>query len=287
MKIEVMLCIKELPRFLKTARSYRNIYWSAKIDGLRCWNIIDKGKVRYFSRNGLEYKNFGVFDEDNLKIYENLKNQFGLRDPVILDSEITTSDKKFRRVMTQAHRIRNVDTSMLESYIFDVALSNKPYIVRYRLLERTIDQNELKKVFLLRHYPLNAKNEIEIKRLMMKMVRNGFEGIVLNTMDGPYEFGKRSVHCCKVKPIETIDVKVVGVEYGTGRNAGRLGALICEYEGGRVKVGSGYNDKEREEFIKNPPKVIEIQFKEKTPGGSLREPVFIRVRDDKNINGLS
>ena len=54
------------------------------------------------------------------------------------------------------------------------------------------------------------------------------------------------------KPTITVDLTIVGFEEGTGRNAGRLGAII--YEGVdnerniRVNVGTGYSDNDRDEF---------------------------------------
>jgi DNA ligase-1 len=60
-----------------------------------------------------------------------------------------------------------------------------------------------------------------------------------------------------------------------------MGALLCNYEGHEVKVGTGFSDVEREEFMERPPAMIEVKFQEKTKAGSLRFPAFIRVREDK------
>jgi DNA ligase 1 len=280
MKIEVMLCISDLDRFLNAARVSSNIYWSPKIDGVRCWNIVENNEVRYFSRNGLEYKNFKIFDEGILTLYHNLK-KFNLKDPVIFDSEVTTEDKNFRRVMTQVHRLKSVRPEILENYIFDLVLPNKPFKIRYNLLESLFTKMKSKNIFLLKHYPLKTIDKKEIFQLRNKIMKLGYEGLVLNTMDGPYQFKKRSIHCCKVKLKNTLDLEVIGFEYGTGRNAGRLGALICRYKGNKVYVGSGFTDQEREEFVRNTPKMIEVEYKEETHTGLLREVVFVRVRDDK------
>ena len=48
--------------------------------------------------------------------------------------------------------------------------------------------------------------------------------------------------------------------------------------------GSGLSDEQRYEFLDNPPSIIEVEFKEITPDGSLREPTMKRARDDKNIH---
>jgi len=64
-----------------------------------------------------------------------------------------------------------------------------------------------------------------------------------------------------------------------------LGAAIVTYKGKRVRVGSGFSDEQRQQFWANPNsikgKIIEVQFHEETPDGSLRHPRFVRVREDK------
>ena len=67
---------------------------------------------------------------------------------------------------------------------------------------------------------------------------------------------------------------------GTGKNLRKLGALTIDVEGVSVDVGSGYSDRQREEFWKEPPKIIDVRYKMKTPDGSLQFPVFVMERED-------
>jgi DNA ligase-1 len=82
-------------------------------------------------------------------------------------------------------------------------------------------------------------------------VEQGYEGIMIKELDAPYQC-KRSDSWMKWKPTITVDLTIVGFEEGTGRNEGRLGAII--YEGVdnerniRVNVGTGYSDSDRDEF---------------------------------------
>ena len=82
-------------------------------------------------------------------------------------------------------------------------------------------------------------------------VEQGYEGIMIKDLDAPYEC-RRSSFWMKWKPTITVDLNIVGTEEGTGRNQGRLGALICEGEDNgrviRVNVGSGLRDSDRDEF---------------------------------------
>jgi ATP-dependent DNA ligase len=78
-------------------------------------------------------------------------------------------------------------------------------------------------------------------------------------------------------------LSVVGVNRGkSGKKYGDvLGALIVNFRGTGVCVGSGYSDQQRVEFLDNPPKVIEIEYKSITKDGSLFHPSFVRIRADK------
>mgnify|MGYP001101238678 CR=1 FL=1 len=115
----------------------------------------------------------------------------------------------------------------------------------------------------------------------------GWEGIMLNT-DTPYVC-KRTDAILKVKTMNTCDLFVIGFEEGEGRNVGKLGALIVDYKGYEVGVGTGFTDYDREYIWNNQHeywgKIVEISYfeesKNKEGGISLRFPVFQKLRDDK------
>lgn len=115
---------------------------------------------------------------------------------------------------------------------------------------------------------------------------NDWEGIILN-LDTPYEC-KRTKNLIKVKKFYTYDLEVVGVEEGTGRNKGTLGALVVKYKNNTVNVGSGFTDEERSYYWNNQyeiiGRVIEVKYKEvttdkKTGLESLQFPVYVGLRE--------
>ena len=81
----------------------------------------------------------------------------------------------------------------------------------------------------------------------------GYEGIMIKDVDAPY-LCKRRQNWMKWKPTITVDLEVVDMEEGTGRNAGRLGALVCKgYDAAsgafiEVNVGTGLSDEQRVDF---------------------------------------
>ena len=100
---------------------------------------------------------------------------------------------------------------------------------------------------------------------------------------------KRAKHQVKFKAELDCDLRVVGWEEGTGKNVGRLGALVCESEDGDicVNVGSGYSDEQRTSFTKAMiGSVITVMYNaritERSGEQSLFLPRFVEVRLDKN-----
>lgn len=112
---------------------------------------------------------------------------------------------------------------------------------------------------------------------------------MIKDVTAPY-VTKRDEAWLKLKPALTVDLVVVGLEEGTGRNEGRLGALVCEGEDDgrliRVNVGSGFSDTDRDEFWRDSETVVdmvaEVQADSITQNQdgtySLRFPRFVRFR---------
>ena len=48
----------------------------------------------------------------------------------------------------------------------------------------------------------------------------GHEGVVVKALDAPYEAGRRGKAWRKVKPVHTLDLVVLAVEWGSGRRRG-------------------------------------------------------------------
>lgn len=123
--------------------------------------------------------------------------------------------------------------------------------------------------------------------LAMEYLASGYEGAVVKVSDSTYR-KKRTKDWMKVKFEETIDGVVVGFEEGTGRNVGRLGAMVVVLENGKkVNVGNGYTDVERENFWQKRSELMGkvIEFKQQKATGTIdavaRFPVFMKVRVDR------
>ena len=106
---------------------------------------------------------------------------------------------------------------------------------------RKIEPDWLKPVEILYHGKYDKRI---VQQELDKQIALEHEGVMVNLANAAYE-GKRTKNILKVKAMQDCDLKIIGFEEGTGKNKGTLGAIIVDYKGFEVKVGSGFTDEER------------------------------------------
>ena len=159
---------------------------------------------------------------------------------------------------------------------------------RLTLLERKKRLKEVLGLELVQilHVPFYViKSAEEAWDAAKKFRDQGYEGAVAKQLSAVYVFDYAS-DWLKLKFTDTLDLKVTGFKEGTGKNVGRLGALLCQLpNGGTVQVGGGYSDAQRDEFWKVKEtlidRVVEVEFQEMTKDGNLLFPQFLQLREDK------
>ncbi len=138
----------------------------------------------------------------------------------------------------------------------------------------------------------------------------GHEGVVVKALDAPYSAGRRGRAWQKVKPVHTLDLVVIGAEWGYGRRSGKLSNIHLgarDPDGGEpVMIGKTFKgmtdelldwqtrtfpDHAREQtgwgVLLRPELVVEIavdgaQRSPRYPGGvALRFARVLRYRPDK------
>ncbi len=281
-----------------------------KLDGVRVLMMVipsDAGiTVVSFSRNGKIFENFTHIEEQIsdkwLKMIRKTDMAQQLSNGFVLDGEVIGNT--FQELMRQARRKENVQADDSVFNIFDIVpledfrrgYWNARLSKRVKSLEdmRSVIE-DMPNVELLPHIMVNldtAAGRDQLDRYAKDQVIAGFEGIMIKDVDAPYEC-KRNTFWMKWKPTLTVDLEVIGVEEGTGRNRGRLGALVCSgSDDGKeitVNVGSGFSDVDRDTLWADRNLVIgktceilcDVITQNQDGTYSLRFPRFVRFRDDK------
>ena len=237
-----------------------------KLDGVRVITIIQGDKVEMFSRNGKQFHNFDHIIEEIKTVLKDKPAPYDL----VLDGEVMSAN--FQDLMKQVHRKSGGTANDAVLHLFDtIPLSNfkeggwdKPQSIRSAITKHWVESNQavLKHVQALEWEDVDLSTTEGNKRfveLNKTAVDGGYEGVMIKDCDAPYEC-KRTHAWLKAKPFIEITLKVVDVEEGTGRNTGRLGALIVEGEDDgynyHLNCGSGFTDDQRSSFWTDRANVI-------------------------------
>ena len=293
MKVPVFECMLADDSKKHEKKMVGDVYVEPKLDGVRVITIcdVDRDEVKMFSRNGKELTNFPKI----LEQFDSMMDQMG--ESMVFDGEVMSDD--FQTLMREIHRKGGAKTDDAVLNVFDclpldyfkmgeyeMTLAKRkqilddfqfgPNISRVEYVRMNLDEDDGQKMFA-------DYNKLCIDK--------GFEGIMVKPIAGSYEC-KRSSLWLKVKPFIEVSLKVVDVEEGTGRNVGKLGALVVEGTDMdkfiKTNVGSGLTDADRETFWKSKDKllgqIVEIradaitQNQDTDNEWSLRFPRFLRFR---------
>jgi DNA ligase-1 len=266
-------------------------YVSRKIDGARCIGIVDSnGDTTFYSRTGKEFDTLGVV-RDGIKAL-NITN-------VVFDGELCLVDddgnEDFQGVMKQLkkkdHTIPNPSFKIFDMISHDEFYSkkgekNRPYSIRYNNLREVMKNNSCTCLSVLGQELI--KDDDHFAEWTKRGNDYGWEGVMLRA-DEPYK-GKRSKDLLKVKKFFDDEYEVVDVEMGPFRyvkdsaecEETMLSCVMIKHKDNIVRVGSGFAIDQRQEFYKNPKKIlgqiITVQYFEETKnqdgGISLRFPTF-------------
>lgn len=276
-----------------------------KLDGIRRILVKENGVCRCYSRSGHE-------DTGLIEIVEDAKY---LPNNTVYDGELlaagTFKDCIAQRQATNSIANSKGDKTGLTFNVFDMVpldefragISNDKALIRKITLGATLMDESIQylepdkwsmliqafgihtELKVIRPVPILGlvKNMSDVEPIVNKIWARGGEGVMLNSSVGKYEI-KRSKELLKVKHTEEHTLEVVDILEGTGKFEGMMGALVVDYNGNKLGVGSGFNDAQRQAIWDNPEKYlgrsIEIDtFGESTNAlgeKSLNCPIFKR-----------
>jgi DNA ligase D-like protein (predicted ligase) len=292
----------ELPRS-------QDYFFELKWDGIRALFSLDEGQLKIRTRNGMDITT--QFPE-LASADQAFRAASGLFDGEIVCLE-PDGKPNFENVI---HRLQQKSESAIKlagrrcpavCYLFDClyldgrAIVNEPLERRREWLQDAIKSGTS---YCLSEVVQDGPAFYEaVKQLNL-------EGIMAKQRQSVYVPGKRSDSWLKVKTRQTVECVIIGFVRGKGDRASTFGSLhLAEQSGGALKyigkAGSGFDEKSLKDVsaaldrlprIKRPVKekplddsqsvwvepllMCEIQFASRTKTGSLREPVFLRMRPD-------
>lgn len=271
-----------------------------KLDGFRAITVINNG-IKTYSRKGQEITGLDELHTSILDFVEHnqLKNERFILDGELLlrNDDGLSSDDLFRatsKVLKKDQKKENIEYNIFDilgynEFMFD-GQSKNDYLKRRETLNSL---DSVTNINIVKDLATITKDEIPTWSNIA--TENGWEGVMLNYINGKYE-AKRTPNLLKVKKMHTADLEVVGFKQAIdGRFKGGLQSIIVQFEDNQVDVGSGLTDELREEIWANQEKylgqIVEVQYFEisENQNGkqSLRFPVFKDFRFDKTKEDIN
>jgi len=173
----------------------------------------------------------------------------------------------------------------LRFMVFDLPAQGGAFNERLPLLQARVAQLGQAWVQAVAQTPATTVQALQAR--LAETVRAGGEGLVLHRGSALYT-AQRSDDLRKFKPFDDAEARVVGQVAGTGKHAGRLGALWLEQPAAdgqpalRFKLGTGFSDAQRTD----PPPVgawVSYRYRGLTDKGVPRFASFLRVAADPDL----
>ena len=277
----------------------RDWIFEVKWDGYRAIAEIRGNAVSLYSRNGIS------FNKKYPSIVETLQ-KIGF--DAVLDGEVVVVDDQGRSDFEALQHYRETGGGHLLYYVFDLLhfqgheLMNLPLIKRKELLKKVLPT-----IPGIR-YSDHVKEEGVLFYRVSREKR--LEGIIAKQAQSIYEPGKRSKEWQKIKTRQTQEAVIAGFTAPGGSRSHFGGLILGIYDGDSFiyagQVGTGFSGNRLKEiydlmaplvqkecpFITKPetnapatwvkPELVcEVSLTEWTKDNVMRQPVFLRLREDK------
>ncbi len=273
-----------------------------KWDGFRAISEIEKGKVKMYSRNQQPF---------NQLFSPIVKTLEGFNFRAVFDGEVLVLDKAGRSSFQLLQNYQNTGSGNLTYYVFDLLYYEGRDLRSLPLWQR----KKILKTILPKAKNIKFSDHIEDEGVAFfhAAQKQNLEGIMGKNSQSDYRVGRRTSDWVKIKTHMRQEAVIVGFTEPRGSRT-KFGALILGvYEGKDLKyighTGGGFDektlkvvhDKLKPLIIDKPafkdiPKtnapatwvkpqlVCEVSFTEWTSDGSMRQPIFLGLREDKKAS---
>lgn len=278
--------------------------YELKYDGYRALANINNGKVELYTRNGIS------LNEKFTPIHKELKN---IAHRAILDGEIVVLDAEG---MPQFNALQNYNEEttkgVLVYYVFDLLHLNDHDTLELPL----IDRKQLLKELIPEASHLHYCDHVETMGITIynQAVEMGMEGVIAKKANSRYDLNLRSPHWLKFKKIENTETILCGYTLSKKKSRKFASLILGMVEDGQLTYvgtcGSGFSEEQLKELYYKfevlkteepvfdirkhlkgreavwliPKLICEVKFSEWTSSKVMRHPVFLRLREDKNLD---
>lgn len=259
-------------------------YASAKYDGIRCFIIIQDGKIRFESRSGKPFKYF-----------EHIAKAISHLDNVILDGELYSWIESFEKICSLVNSDdynKDTDTA-IQFFIYDMINLEKPdepFKNRYANYSKYFLSSSVTDP--VQHvWQIKIINEDDLKHYHCKWVEEGYEGLMLKDPNGKYEFGKRSNSLLKYKVMFDGEFKITNIYLAANDPTRVQIELQNDINDMKFDIGTLKGNKEENYnfYYINKEKLIgkylNITYQARTSYGIPLFPVGQYIREGDEING--
>lgn len=273
----------------------RNYILTKKLDGVNLTCFKRGESITFFTRQGKQVDGL----TDLIEQYKELPDGVYFGEALYSNEDEAKDRKELYRLSTGELNSKR-ENKKISHWIFDYQTLDEwdsekfitPYSNTINTLENIFSKNNLKNIKMVPFIYQGTGKEIAFE-LLKKAKEDGWEGLVLRYSSSVYQ-KKRSSDFVKLKPFVEVDLRITG--FKEFKHPNQLGSFICEDDEHTIKcsVGSGFSKEQRYDFWKRKNeflgKIVEVQTMEitenKSGQKSLRFPVFIRFRDDKNTTNV-
>jgi bifunctional non-homologous end joining protein LigD len=291
-----------LATLIKEPFDHPDWVFEVKWDGYRAVVEIRGEKVSLYSRNGI------LLNKKFPPIVDSLR-KCGFR--AVLDGEIVVVDETGRPDFQMLQNYQKSGKGHLLYYVFDLLHLGGHDLTALPLIAR----KDILKMILPSDTKIRFSDHVSKEGVLFfnTVKRKGLDGIIAKYTHSVYRTGKRSRHWLKVKTHLTQECVIAGFTGPRGRRRYFGSLVLGVYEGKELVYvghsGGGFTVKtlkdirERlEPLIRDkcpfkvepesdtpviwvrPETVCEVRFSGWTDEGVMRQPVFLRLREDKKTS---
>jgi len=293
-----------LAKLSKEAFNNKDWIFEIKWDGYRAIADLSNDVPLFYSRNGISF--LSKFEKIALE-FEKQKHH------MILDGEVVAYDEQGKPDFQFLQQIGDNPDAALVYHVFDLLWLNGhsteelPLIQRKELLKEALTETD--RIKYCDHIP---EKGIEFFTQMRKMQ---LEGMIAKRAESPYIENHRTNDWLKIKFSNTEEVIICGFTEPRGSRKS-FGALILgKYLNGKLiycgHTGTGFNNVSLKDLYQKlqklvvkaspfetipktnmpvtwtkPELICEIKYSEITRDGIFRHPVFIGIREDKDLKEI-